>query len=138
MIMSNELTTSQIAEAVRCHPSTIRRHRTNLQLFGSVTAPPNNSGRPRRLNPVMIKALCDHLLEKLPSISLEDEPKQMSQDSIAIPRFVKIIVKYFSISEQHIHRDVFYIQQVHQPLKIRRTMNNFNTDALTYCQYTQV
>ncbi|EED22757.1 TPR domain protein [Talaromyces stipitatus ATCC 10500] len=71
MILSNELTTSQIAEAAQCHPSTIRRHRSNLRLFGSVTAPSNKSGRPRRLTPVMIEALCDHLLEK-PQLYLDE------------------------------------------------------------------
>ena len=64
MILSNELTHSQIAKAAGCHPSTITRHVTNMNLFGDVKAPPNKGGRPRRLTPVMLKALCDHLLEK--------------------------------------------------------------------------
>jgi hypothetical protein len=33
-------------------------------MFGGVKAPPNKGGRLRSLTPVMIKALCDHLLEK--------------------------------------------------------------------------
>jgi transposase len=71
MIMINELTTSQMAEAAGCHPSTIRRLRSNMCLFGSVKAPPNKGGRPRSLTPVMIKVLCDHLLEK-PHLYLDE------------------------------------------------------------------
>jgi hypothetical protein len=36
MILSNELTHSQIAKAAGCHPSTITRHVTNMNLFGDV------------------------------------------------------------------------------------------------------
>lgn len=71
MLMSNELTTSEIADAAKCDPSTVSRHRTNLHLFGTATAPPNKKGRPRSLTPVMIKALCDHLLEK-PQLYLDE------------------------------------------------------------------
>ncbi|KAF4209653.1 hypothetical protein CNMCM5878_005039 [Aspergillus fumigatiaffinis] len=71
MILSNELTRSQIANAAGCHPSTITRHVTNMELFGDVKAPPNKGGRPRRLTPIMLKALCDHLLEK-PHLYLDE------------------------------------------------------------------
>lgn len=64
MIMSNELTYSQIANAAGCHPSTITRSVTNINMFGNMKAPPNKGGRPRRLTPIMVKALCDHLIEK--------------------------------------------------------------------------
>ncbi|KAF4262843.1 hypothetical protein CNMCM8812_004371 [Aspergillus fumigatus] len=64
MIVSNELTVPQMAEAAGCNERTIRRLRSNMRLFGSVKAPPNRRGRPRNLTPVMIQALCDHLLEK--------------------------------------------------------------------------
>lgn len=64
MILSNELTPSQIANAAGCNPSTVTRHINNLNIFGSVKAPPIKRGRPRRLTPEMVKALCDHLLEK--------------------------------------------------------------------------
>lgn len=62
--MSNELTYSQIANAAGCHPSTITRSVTNINMFGNMKAPPNKGGRPRRLTPIMVKALCDHLIEK--------------------------------------------------------------------------
>jgi transposase len=71
MVLSNDLTPSQIANAVGCHPSTITRHATNMNLLGDVKAPPNKGGRPRRLTPVMLKALCDHLLEN-PHLYLDE------------------------------------------------------------------
>lgn len=64
MILSNELTPSQIANAAGCHLSTITRHITNMGLFGSLKAPPMRRGRPRRLTPEMVRALCDYLIEK--------------------------------------------------------------------------
>ena len=46
MINSDEsLTTSQMAEAAGCSKYAIKRIRSNLQLFSSVRAPPNNVGR---------------------------------------------------------------------------------------------
>lgn len=71
MILSNELTHSQIANAAGSHPSTITRHVINMNIFGNMKAPPNKGGHPRRLTPIMIKALCDHLLEK-PFLYLDD------------------------------------------------------------------
>jgi hypothetical protein len=65
------LTRSQIASAAGCHPSTITRHAANMNLFGDVKAPWNKGGRPRRLTPIMVKALCDHLLEK-PHLYLDE------------------------------------------------------------------
>lgn len=35
-----------------------------MRLFGSVTAPPNKSGWPRSLTPLMVQVLCDDLVEK--------------------------------------------------------------------------
>lgn len=64
MIVSNELSASQMAEATDCHVRTIKRHRSNVRLFGSVTAPANKDGRPRSISPLMVLVLCDHLLEK--------------------------------------------------------------------------
>jgi hypothetical protein len=40
MIVSNELTVPQVAEAAGCNERTIRRLRSNMHLFGSVKAPP--------------------------------------------------------------------------------------------------
>ena len=71
MIVSNELTASQMAKAADCHKRTIKRHRSNVRMFGSVTAPPNKSGRPRSLTPLMVQVLCDHLVEK-PHLYLDE------------------------------------------------------------------
>lgn len=64
MIVSSDLNAPQMAEAAGCHKRTIKRHRSHVRLFGSVTAPPNKGGRPRSITPLMIQVLCDHLLEK--------------------------------------------------------------------------
>jgi transposase len=64
IIVSNELTVPQMAEAAGCNECTIRRLRSNMRQFGNVKAPPNKKGRPRGLTPAIIQALCDHLLEK--------------------------------------------------------------------------
>lgn len=39
-------------------------------MSGSVKAPPIKGGRPRSITPVMLKALCDHLIEK-PALYLD-------------------------------------------------------------------
>nr|KMM64269.1 hypothetical protein CPAG_00621 [Coccidioides posadasii RMSCC 3488] len=65
MITSDEsLTTSQMAEAVGCSTCAIKQIRSNLRLFGSISTPPINAGRPRSITPSMLEALCNHLLEK--------------------------------------------------------------------------
>jgi hypothetical protein len=57
VIVSNELTAPQMAEAASCNECIIRRLRSNTHLFSSVKAPPNRRGRPQNLMPVMIQAL---------------------------------------------------------------------------------
>lgn len=42
-----------------------------MQSFGSIKAPPNKGGLPRRITPIMLEALCDHLLEK-PTLYLDE------------------------------------------------------------------
>lgn len=64
MILSNELTPSQIANAAGYHSSTITSYITNMDLFGSFKGSHIRHGRPRRLTPEMIKAFSDYLLEK--------------------------------------------------------------------------
>jgi hypothetical protein len=64
MIASNELTTSQIAKAAGCSKHAIIRFRSNLRLFGSVKAPPIKPGQRQSITPIMLEALCDHLLDK--------------------------------------------------------------------------
>lgn len=60
-----------MAKAADCHKRTIKRHRSNVRSFGSVTAPPNKGGRPRSLTPLMVQVLCDHLVEK-PHLYLDE------------------------------------------------------------------
>lgn len=71
MITSSGLNAPQMAEAANCDKRTIKRHRSNIRMFGSVAAPLNKGGRPRSLTPLMIQVLCDHLLEK-PQLYLDE------------------------------------------------------------------
>jgi hypothetical protein len=71
MISSKLLTTSQMSEAAGCSKRSIINIRTNLRLFGDVRAPPKVGGRPRIITPIMLEALCDHLLEK-PELHLDE------------------------------------------------------------------
>ena len=64
MIQAQSLTRSQMAEAAECSEQTIKNIRRNLRLFGSVRAPSNRIGRRRSVTPLMLEALCNHLLEK--------------------------------------------------------------------------
>ena len=41
-------------------------------MFGSVKTPPNKGGRAPSITPVMLEALCDHLLEK-PNVYLDEK-----------------------------------------------------------------
>jgi hypothetical protein len=71
MILSNSLTTSQIANAAKCSERSVTTIRSNLQVFGHVRAPLNRDGRPQSIMPLMLNALCDHLLEK-PGLYLDE------------------------------------------------------------------
>jgi hypothetical protein len=71
MIHSGELSVSELAEAAGCNKSTIRRISSNIRIFGRFKAPPNKGGRPRNITPVMLDALCEHLLEK-PTLYLDE------------------------------------------------------------------
>lgn len=64
MLKSNELTISQIANAAECSKRSVYSIRSNLELFGSAKALLIRAGRPRILTPLMLEALCDHLLIK--------------------------------------------------------------------------
>jgi len=63
MIHSGELFIIEIAQAAGCNKSTIR-------IFGSVKAQPIKGGRTRNITPVMVEALCDHLIEKRKACSI--------------------------------------------------------------------
>lgn len=71
MISSKSLTTSQLAEAAGCSKHSIITISANLRMFSDVRAPLIPSGRPRIISPVMLEALCDHLLEK-PDLYLDE------------------------------------------------------------------
>ena len=71
MIHSGEISVTEMAQAAGCHGSTILRISSNIRMFGTVKAPPNKGGRPRSITPVMLEALCDHLLEK-PTLYLDE------------------------------------------------------------------
>ncbi|KAJ5434405.1 hypothetical protein N7491_005000 [Penicillium cf. griseofulvum] len=71
MIHSGELSITKIAQAAGCNKSTISRISSNTKMFGSVKAPPNKGGRPRSITPVILEALCDHLIEK-PALYLDE------------------------------------------------------------------
>lgn len=71
MIISQSLTTSQMAEAADCSKRSIITINTNLRMFGDVRAPLIPGGRPRVITPTMLESLYDHLLEK-PDLYLDE------------------------------------------------------------------
>lgn len=64
MLLSKSLKSVEMAAAAGCSDRTIRNIRSNMQSFGSTTAPFNGGGRRRRITPVMLDALREKLLEK--------------------------------------------------------------------------
>lgn len=64
MILSDELTASEMARAAGCSKRAIFRIRSNIRLFGTIKAPSIKAGRPRSITPMMLEALCNYLLEK--------------------------------------------------------------------------
>ncbi len=71
MILDKKLKTNQMADVAECSARSVKGIRSNLRHFGTTRAPPNGGGRPRSITPLMIDALCDHLLEK-PGLYLEE------------------------------------------------------------------
>jgi predicted transcriptional regulator len=57
MILSNELTAAQMADAAGCSVRAVKYIRSNLRAFGSVEALWNGGGRPRSVTPIMLEAL---------------------------------------------------------------------------------
>jgi len=74
IINSKSLTTSQMAEAAGCSKCSIITISGNLQMFGDVRAPLIPGGRPRIITPIMLEALCNHLLER-PDLCFVEEEK---------------------------------------------------------------
>jgi hypothetical protein len=64
MILCSSLTTAQRANAAHCSDRSVRHIRSNLRCFGTTRAPFNGVGRPRSITPPMLRALCEHLIEK--------------------------------------------------------------------------
>lgn len=86
MISSDELTASELAEAAGCSKRAIFRIRSNLRLFGCVKAPPIKRGQPQSITPIMLEALCDHLLEKPDLYLHEMELFFLDEFDVSIPK----------------------------------------------------
>jgi hypothetical protein len=54
---------AEIADGAGCSTRAIYRINKNLRCFGSTKAPSNGVGRPRSITPLMLDALCEHLLK---------------------------------------------------------------------------
>jgi transposase len=94
MIVSGSLKTNEMADAAYCSPRAIKRIRSNLRHFGSTKAPFNGRGRPRSITPIMLHALCDHLIEK-PDLYL-DEMALYLWDEFELPAIKSTISKSLS------------------------------------------
>src|SRR4051794_37831293 len=71
MISNKTLTASQMAEAAGCSKRPIITINISLRMFSDVRAPPIPGVRPRVITPVMLEALCEHLLDK-PDLYLDE------------------------------------------------------------------
>lgn len=60
-----------MAEAAGCSKRSIITISANLRMFGDVRAPLIPGGRPPVITPLILEALCDHLLEK-PDLYLDE------------------------------------------------------------------
>ena len=61
---SKQFKAEEIADVARCSPRAIYRIKKNLYCYGSTKAPSNSVGRPWSITPLMLDALCKHLLDK--------------------------------------------------------------------------
>ena len=86
MISSGELSTSQMAEAAGCSKRAIIWIWSNLRLFGTIKAPFIKAGRPRSIIPIMLEALCDHLLEKPDLYLYKMEIFLLDEFNVSIPK----------------------------------------------------
>jgi len=71
MIIDKKLKTRQMANVVECSERSIKAIRSNIHYYRTTKTPPNGSGRPRSITPLILEALCDHLLKK-PELYLEE------------------------------------------------------------------
>lgn len=60
-----------IASTAFCSRQAVYYIKSNLEHFGTARAPPVRSGRRRLITPLMLEALCEHLLEK-PALFLDE------------------------------------------------------------------
>jgi transposase len=61
----------EIANIVGCSPRGVQRIKQNLHFYGKTKAPSNGVGRARSVTPLILEALCEHLLEK-PGLYLDE------------------------------------------------------------------
>jgi hypothetical protein len=64
MILDQTLTIAQMTTNAGCSERLIKAIKSNLTYFNSTRAPANGVGRRRSITPLMLGALCEHLLEK--------------------------------------------------------------------------
>lgn len=60
MIARGELLDCEMAMIAQCSARSIRRHRANINCFGSTNAPPNQRGRRSLITSAMLAALYEH------------------------------------------------------------------------------
>lgn len=70
MIRSKRLSNSQIAQIAKCSERTVTELRRKLRLSGTARPHLVRAGRPPSITPLMLDALCDHLVEK-PGLYIE-------------------------------------------------------------------
>lgn len=70
-VLKKLLTASQLAKAAECSKRSVINISNNLRWLGNIRAPPTYIGRRRSVSPLMLEALCDHLLEK-PGLYLDE------------------------------------------------------------------
>jgi hypothetical protein len=79
-----------MAEAAGCSKRSIIALTANLRMFGDVRAPLIPGGCPRVITPVMLEALCDHLLEK-PDLYLDEMVEfLMMSSTCSYPRTLSV------------------------------------------------
>lgn len=71
MICSKRLSNPQIAQIAKCSERTVTELRRKLRLYGTARPHLVRAGRPPSITPLMLEALCDHLVEK-PGLYIEE------------------------------------------------------------------
>lgn len=63
-LVNGSLKGVDIATAVGYNDRAVHRIRSNMRHFGTTKVPPNSVGRRRRITPLMLDTLREHLVEK--------------------------------------------------------------------------